>query len=318
VALLHGGDGQLLDDALAAVSQGLFPDPGAAAFDREVLDGREVTAGAIAQSALTLPVAAPRRLVAVRHGQALSARGGERLAEYCADPNPACCLLLLADEALTATRDRKDHWLLAAVPAAAVVTLPTRQGGALEPWLRRRAAAEGLTVSEEAARLLVQLVGDDGAALLGEVRKAALAGGPQNHSVGVKEVGAVVGERRVSGVFDLTRAVERRDVGLALRTLESLLATEEPMLLLALLTREARTAWTILEWSRRGQGAEQIARTLRRPVPVVQAFVAAASSGGPPAAVARLRRCWEAERRLKSGGDARAELVALVVALCGP
>jgi DNA polymerase-3 subunit delta len=197
-----------------------------------------------------------------------------------------------------------------------VVTLPSRQGGALEPWLRRRAAAEGLGVSEEAARLLVQLVGDDAASLLGEVRKAALAGGPQNQAVGVKEVTTVVGERRVSGVFDLTRAVERRDPGQALRTLESLLSTEEPMLLLALLTREARTAWTIQEWSRRGQGVEQIARTLRRPVPVVQAFVAV-SAGGASAAIDRLRRCWEAERRLKSGGDARAELTALVVALCG-
>ena len=120
----------------------------------------------------------------------------------------------------------------------------------------------------------------------------------------------------MSGVFDLTRAVERRDVALAVRTLESLLTTEEPMLLLALLAREVRMAWTIQEWSRRGQSAEQIARILRRPVPVVQAY-ATASAEAPEAAVARLRQCWEAERRLKSGGDARAELTTLVVALCG-
>lgn len=316
MALLHGGDGQLLDDALAAVSHGLFRDPGATVFDREVLDGREVGVAAIVQSAMTLPVAAPLRLVAVRRCQALPAKGSDLLAEYCASPNPASCLLLLADDALTASRDRRDHWLLGAVPPTVVVALPTRQGGSLEAWLRRRAAAEGLTVSEEAAHLLVQLVGDDGATLLGEARKAALTGGPQNQSVGVKDVTAVVGERRVSGVFDLTRAVERRDVALALRTLESLLITEEPMLLLSLLAREVRTAWTIQAWSRQGQSAEQIARTLRRPVPVVQAY-AAASAEGPQAAPDRLRRCWEAERRLKSGGDARAELTALVVTLCG-
>jgi hypothetical protein len=49
-------------------------------------------------------------------------------------------------------------------------------------------------------------------------------------------------------------------------------------------------------------------------VPVVKAY--AAAQGGE-AAPARLERCWEAERRVKSGGDARAELTALVVALCG-
>lgn len=313
MALLHGGDAQLLDDALAAVSHHLFRDSEAALFDREVLDGREVSAAAVVQSAATLPVAARLRLVAVRHCQALSGKGAAALIDYCSRPNPSGCLLLLSDDALTASRDRKEHWLLGAIPSSAVVALPSRQGSALEPWLRRRAAAEGLLVSEEAARLLVQLVGDDGATLLGEARKAALAGGAENLSVGAKDVAAVVGERRVSGVFDLTRAVERRDVALALRALESLFSTEEPMLLLALLTREVRTAWTIREWSCRGQSAEQIARALRRPVPVIQAY--AAASVDAAAYADWLRRCWQAERRLKSGGDARAELTALVAAL---
>jgi DNA polymerase III delta subunit len=229
------------------------------------------------------------------------------------------------------------------VPAAAVVALPSRQGRALEDWLRQRAALEGLEITEEAARLLVEWVGDDAAGLLGEARKAALAGGPEPHAVGVKEVAAVVGERRLSGIFDLTRAVERRQPALALKLLETLLAGEEPMRLLALLTTEVRTAWTVREGLRRGQTVEQMARALRRPPGVVQGYAAAAAasvsergagsargragseargSDRPPDARGsgtlawKLRRCWEVERRLKSGGDARAELVALVAELC--
>src|SRR5205085_223754 len=83
---------------------------------------------------------------------------------------------------------------------AAVGSLAMREGRSAEAWLRQRAGAEGLTVSEEAARLLVQWVGDDGDRLLGETRKAALAGGSDNAAVGVKEVTAVVGEHRLSGV----------------------------------------------------------------------------------------------------------------------
>lgn len=312
---MHGPDVQLLDDALAALTRGLCPDVNAAIFDREILDGREVTTSITIQSAMIMPVMAQRRLVAVRHCQALAVKGADALADYCANPNPAACLALLADESLAATRDRKDHWLLGTVPGGAIVALPSRQGPALEQWLRRRATAEGMAVSEEAARLLVQWVGDESAALLGEARKAALAGGPENRTVGVKEVSAVVGEHRVSGVFDLTRAVERRDVGLALRTLESLLAAEEPMLLLAMLTREVRMAWTIREWHTRGQSLDQIARTLRRPVAVVQAHASVRQSAAAEAN--GLRRCWVAETRLKSGGEPRAELSALVVALCG-
>lgn len=313
VALVHGGDGQLVDDALAVVSRSLFPDTGQADLSRELMDGREVAVDVVIRSALTLPFLAPARLVVVRHCQALPEREADRLREYALHPSPTARLLLLADEPLSAGRDRKEHWLLRALPAEAVVEAPARRGRALEEWLRQRAAAEDLAVTEEASRLLVLWVGEDGATLLAEARKAALAGGPENRAVGVNEVAAVGGAHRVSGVFELARAVERSDLPLALRTLDRLLATEEPLLLLAILVREVRTAWTVRASRQRGQSVEQIARILRRPPAAIEAYAAA-----PPDEVLarRLRRCWEVERRLKSGGEARAEMTTLVADLC--
>src|SRR5438128_1405442 len=123
ITLLHGGDVQLLDDALDAATRGLFPDRALAAWGREVFDGRE-----------------------------------------------------------------------------------------------------------------------DTATLLGEARKAALAGGADNRNVGVKDVGSIVGEQRLDDIFDLTRAVERRDRAGALKMLDRLLATEDAMLLLTVLARDVRTA----------------------------------------------------------------------------
>jgi DNA polymerase III delta subunit len=226
-------------------------------------------------------------------------------------------LLLLADESLRAGRERKsDHWLLGVVPAGVVVEPVARRGRALEEWLRRRAQLDGLVVSEEAARLLVQWVGDDPALLFGEVRKAALAGGPDNRSVGEAEVRAVVGEHRVSGIFDLTRALERRDLALALRTLDGLLATEEPMLVIAMLTREVRTAWTVQLWRRAGQSVDQIARILRRPPAAIDALLASLGAESPASLGGKLRRCWDVERALKSSGEPRAELALLVSELC--
>jgi DNA polymerase-3 subunit delta len=173
VALVHGADALLLDDLLAAVTRALFPDSAHAAFDREVLDGREVTVETVVSAALTLPFGAATRLVAVRHCQALASRGAEALGLYVAQPNPTTVLLFLADELLRAVRDRKDHWLLGTVPAAVVVESVARRGRALEDWVRQRAQRDGLSVSEDAARLLVQWVGDDPALLFGEIRKAA-------------------------------------------------------------------------------------------------------------------------------------------------
>jgi DNA polymerase-3 subunit delta len=319
IALLHGPDEQLLDDALTLVGQRLFADASERALGREVLEGEGASVEAVVRSAMTLPFMTARRLVVVRRAQALAAKGADTLTAYARDPNPTTCLLLLADEGLVASRERRtDHWLLGALPPAALVALPLRRGRALEDWLKQRAAAEGLTVSDEAARLLVQWVGEDGARLLGEARKAALAGGAEQRRVGVNEVTAVVGEHRVSDVFELTRAVERRDLGLALRTLDRLLATEEPMLLLALLTRNVRVALIVRDLAAAGQSAEQIARAVRPvPPPVVEAIMGRVVGVGATALARQLARCGEVEWRCKSGGQARAELTALVAELCG-
>jgi DNA polymerase III delta subunit len=112
----------------------------------------------------------------------------------------------------------------------------------------------------------------------------------------------------------LTRAVERRDRAGALKMLDRLLATEDAMLLLTVLARDVRTAWTAVAMRRRGRSVDEIARALRRPPQVVETL---SSTGGSEARLAwKLRRCWEAERRLKSSGEPRAEMVALVADLC--
>jgi len=319
LALLHGPDDQLLDDALELVVRGLFADASELALGREVLEGADVSVETVVRSAMTLPFMTSRRLIVVRRAQALAAKGTEALTAYAGDPNPTTCLLLLAGEGLAASRERRsDHWLLGALPPAVVVGLPLRKGRALEDWLKQRAAADGLVVTDEAARLLVQWVGEDGARLLGEARKAALAGGPEHRKVDAAEVRAIVGEHRVSDVFELTRAVERKDAALALRTLDRLLATEEPVFLLALLTRSVRQALTVRDLAAAGQSASEIARVVRpTPPPVVEAIMARVTGAGGAALTRQLARCWEAEWRCKSGGQARAELTALVADLCG-
>ena len=319
LALLHGSDDQLLDDALGFVTRGLFADASELALGREVLEGDEASVETVVRSAMTLPFMTRRRLVVVRRAQALPARGGEALGAYARDPNPSTCLLLVAAEPLTASRERRaDHWLLGALPPAAIVALPLRKGRGMVDWLRQRAGTEGLAVTEEAARLLVQWVGEDGARLLGEARKAALMGGPDNYRVGEAEVTAVVGEHAVKDVFDLTNAVEQGNLAQALPLVDRLLATEEPLRLLGLLTRNVRTALIVRDLAASGQSADQIARSVRPTPPfVVKAIMTRVAGGGGSALPRQLVRCWQAEWRCKSGGQPEAELTALVAELCG-
>ncbi len=276
VVLLHGPEPFLIEEALAGLTRVVCSDPGLLAMSREVLEAREAGAEGIVRAAETLPWGTPRRLVVARGVEALGAKQAEPLVEYLRVPNPATVLALAVSQPLASS-----HWLRSAVPAAAAVEIPELAGRALAGWLRSRASAEGLELADDAAQLLIAMVGDDPAALVGEMGKAALAGGPENRRVGTAEVRAVVGEHRSHEVFELTRAVERRDGAAALLLLERLLAAgEEPLRILAILSGQSRHA-------------------------------------APRAVGERLERCWQVERRLKLGGAPRPELAVLVALLCG-
>jgi DNA polymerase-3 subunit delta len=312
VALLHGPEPLLLDDAVAALSRALFPDPSSLALSREIFEARDAGAEAIVQSALMLPWSGACRLVVARGVGGLSVKQGEPIAAYLKSPNPSTVLLLLADDTLEVS-----HWLLKAVPAAATVSALPPAGRQLAAWLKARAGIDGFEVGEDAAALLVELSGDDLAQLLGEVEKAALAGGPENRRVGLPEVRAVVGEHRLHGIFELTRAIARRDTAAALTLLESLLnGGEDPLGVLAMLAREGRAAWQAAEALRRGRAPEDVARALRRPPAAAAALVERAQALAPGAGARLLGRCWDVERRLKLGGVPRSELSLLIADLC--
>jgi DNA polymerase-3 subunit delta len=312
VVLLHGPEPLLLEDAVSRVTRGLFPGASDLSLSREIFDAKDAGAERIVQAALMLPWTASRRLVVVKGADAGGAKQGEPLAAYLQAPNPSTVLLLLAAQSLQVS-----HWLMTLVPRPAIVPAVPPPAGQLTAWVRARARAEGFDLAADAAAMLVDLCGDDLAQLRGEVEKAALTGGPDNREVSVAEVRAVVGEHRLRHIFDLTRALARRDTGVAFALCESLLnAGEDPLAVLAMLAREVRAVWQAAEGLRMGRREDEITRGLQRPPVAAVALVHRARSLPPGAGGRLLARCWEVERRLKLGGAARPELSLLIADLC--
>lgn len=313
ITLLHGSEPRLLDEALASITRALFSDPSVLALSREVFDAGEATIEAIVRSALTLPCMSAARLVVVKGAQALSGKNAGVLAEYLQNPNPSARLLFLANEPLPGS-----HWLMKALPPGAAIEVRGLTGKALVSWLQARAEEQGYELTEAAAHLLVRWTGEDLGTLSGELEKALLFSGPTTRSIGEEQVRQVVGEHRLLRAFELADAIERRQMGPALALLENLLAAgEEPLAILGALTRQVRTTWQVKEWFRAGKSVEEIARILRRPPFAVETLAATANSLAPATLAHALTRCWEAERRLKSGGRPRPELSVLVADLCG-
>jgi len=316
--LLHGRESLLIDELLDRLTRACFPDPAQAALDRESLVGEATTADAILGAAASLPFLAARRLVIVREAGALPAREAERfLAEMerlrgaaGAWPPPSAAVVFAA-QALDARAP-----LRKAVPPEAQVEVRAPTGRALVGWLQARARGLGVELTDEAAELLIDLVGEEPGRLAGELEKAWLYAGERR--IDVAEVRTVVGETRVRRLFELTRALEGGEAGAALRTLDALLTGgEEPLGLLAQVTRHVRELWQAKGWAEQGRAVPELARQLRRPPKAVEALLARAGAI-PEARLGRaLAECWEVERRLKSSRDDPAGLLAVLVAgLC--
>lgn len=312
VALLHGTESFLIDDAVARVTRVLFGEATDLVFQRETIDVKEAGAESVVQAAQMLPWGSGRRLVVARGVEEVGAKQGEALAAYVRAPNPTTTLLLLANQSLNAT-----HWLLQAMPPGSSIAVVPLVGRQLIAWLRTRARTDGFEIDETAAELLTELSGNDLTRLRGDVEKAALAGGPDNRRVGVAEVRAVVGEHRLRNIFELTRALAARDSATALRLLELLLnAGEDPLGVLGMLAREVRALWQAAEGLRLGRREDEIARGLRRPPDAAAAVIDRARAMTPGGPARLLARCWDVERRLKLGGSARPEVSLLIADLC--
>jgi DNA polymerase-3 subunit delta len=312
VLLFHGSEPFLLNDALRRFTTLLLPDPSGVTLNRELLEAKEVTSETIVHSCETAPFLSEWRLVVVRGAQSLSAKAREPIEAYVRSPNPTTCLVFVSDEPLPTT-----HWLLKLLPASGVVEARGLLGAGLVSWLRHYVRANGFEAPEDALTLLVEHVGEELTTLVSELEKVFLSLPPGTNRLTPAAIHAVVGEQRTRSIFELTRAMERRDLPQGLTVLDRLLvAGEEPLGVLGMLTRELRLLWQTKEWLRQGRAVEEIAKLTRRPVRVVEGVLGRAEATSAQTLSRGLERCWEVEQSLKSGGHPRAEMTLLFVDLC--
>jgi DNA polymerase-3 subunit delta len=155
------------------------------------------------------------RLVIVEDVERWKAADVKALAEYLADPAPDTVLALVAAEL------KKDSALAkACTKAGEILTydVPKRRLG---DWVVTQFKERGVQVDAEAARVLVEIVGESPEELAGEVDKIATWAGTD--PVGVREIEQLAaGSAEVPG-YELTDAWGRRDLPGALTACQTLL-----------------------------------------------------------------------------------------------
>ncbi|HSB39724.1 MAG TPA: DNA polymerase III subunit delta [Gaiellaceae bacterium] len=161
-----------------------------------------------------------RRLVIVDSVERWKAPDVRAVDEYLKRPAPTTVLALVGDEV------KRDSTLAKAVANAGevlVYDLPTKgrsRKADLPKWVEQQFTERGVHIDRDAARALVELVGENADEILTEVDK--LTTWAAGERIGEREVADLVPARAEIPPFDLTDAWGRRDVAAVLAASERL------------------------------------------------------------------------------------------------
>jgi DNA polymerase-3 subunit delta len=173
----------------------------------EILSAQEVTGEDVAAACNALGLfTVERRLVVVEQVERWKAADLKALEPYLKAPAPTTVLALVGDEV------KRDSALAKAVTKAGevlVFDLPKRGRKAdLPRWVEAQLKERGVLIDHDAARAVVDLVGENATELASEVDK--LATWANGERIGEREVLELVPARAETPPFDLTDAWGRR------------------------------------------------------------------------------------------------------------
>jgi DNA polymerase-3 subunit delta len=208
--LLAGTDRPKIDRALERLRRRFEPDA------VELLSAAEASGDDVVAACNALGLfAGGGRLIVVDGAEAWKAADAKAVATYLKAPAPATTLALVAGEL------KKDAPLAKAVAASGELLLWDVPKRGLQRWVGEQFQVHGAKIEPEAARVLVELVGEDLYELAAEIDK--LATWAAGERVGVDDVERLVAARGEATNFALTDAWGARDVPGVLLASESML-----------------------------------------------------------------------------------------------
>lgn len=234
VYLVVGTEGLLIERVVDAVRRAV-DDVGIQGFNVDVYDGGQVDATRVISSARTLPMMAERRLVLLRHVDAMTPTEQSRLVDYVQAPSESTCLVLTAEKL-----DGRGKLIKAAKARGSLVEAKPIRGRELRAFVRAEADARDHKISSDAVEALLEATGDDLAAIEDGVERLSLFVG-QGEPIEVDSVTTCVSRARVESIWSLVDAIGLRDRKTVVGAAQSLLADREPPLrLLAMVARQLR------------------------------------------------------------------------------
>lgn len=250
------GDDVLKRETVAKRLRSRLQKIGDISFNYEEFDCEQALGGDIVSACNTIPFASPLRMVRVKSADKLKKADSEQIVSYLADPSETTVLLLEAEKLAKTTRLYK---AVARCGANAIIECNVPKKAELPRLVRSMAVNHGITVTDGAARLLIELVGEDTVRIDSELGKIALAHSG-NDAVNEHEVSSLVSRTTEMSVWDFLDALSARNAKRTLLCL-SRMPSSSPQSLIALCTGRFRELACAGSLVRRGQ-ARAIAQAL--------------------------------------------------------
>lgn len=283
----------------------------------DTLSGSDVAGADLATRCRTVPAFSPRRVVVLKGADHLRREVWDAILAYLESPSATTCLICVADKL-----DQRNPGLRRIDQVGKVLRFtPPRhekeRQRRCQQWMRERVRQHGKSLSLEAEQLLLTLQGPDLLRLCQEVDKLCCFVG-ERQQIDVGAVEALVGQGRVQGIFDLTRAVSRRDLEGALFCLRRLLEQgEEPLAILGMLARQLRLLLRAQELLAQSRPVAEIGQLLGIPRPFLPEILEGAKASSLPRLEQGLVRLLDLDRKLKSWGRGRPlHLELAIIDLC--
>ena len=252
--LVSGGDRPKVRRALRRL-RGRFGPESLETLSAATASGEDAVA---ACNALGLFAGEGGRLVVVEGVEHWKAEDAAAVAAYLDDPVSGAVLALVAEEPL---KGSKLPQLVAR--AGEVLTYDVPKPRDLPTWVRARFEALGVQADAEAARALVEIVGDDPTALTTEVEKIAAWAGKE--PVGRPEVESLAASAQEASAWVLSDAWGARDVTRVLAACESDFEHGvDPFVVAVRLAGQVALVRSVQALAGEGLGTKEIAKRLRR------------------------------------------------------
>lgn len=316
--IFHGEESYLREYYLGELRKKLIPQ-GFETFNYHALEGKDLTAEALAETVEAMPMMAERTLIAVTDWDLFKLGEDQRtkLIALLEDLPPYCCVVFVYDT-LEYKQNKTLKKLCKALDAyVETVEFPAASSTDLLPWIARRFKALGKEIDRQTAEYLIFTCGGLMTGLVPEIEK--IAAYAKGKAVTKADVDAVADPVLSAEVFKLSDAVLQGRYDQAASILGDLLKMQtEPIMILAALGSQLRRIWTARLALDSGRDRYWLMELwgMKSDYPAKLLLSAAQRTTSEWCAQA-VRRCQVLDRRMKSerGVDSAGELKLLLVQL---